>query len=434
MPSAREPRQPRRSPPLALGLATCVVALAVADRSRADDGAAAPDPGRSRAAVRTLEEAPSDQFLPPDVLATPLTKDDARGAQDLLWDRHVAAIRRDRADEFRTRRLRIGDLEMPFAFKVFGEKPERGRGLYLSLHGGGGAPARVNDQQYENQKGLYKPAEGIYLAPRAPTNNWNLWHEAHIDRFFDRLIEDLIAFEGVDPDRVYVLGYSAGGDGVYQIAPRMADRWAAAAMMAGHPNDASPLGLRNVPFALFVGGNDAAYKRNQVAREWGDKLDQLRKDDPGGYEHLVEVVAGKGHWMDREDAKAIPWMARFRRDGRPTHLVWHQDDVTRDRSYWLAVEPGRAVKGSTVLADRDGQEIRIEARGGADRILVRLDDRMLDLDRPVRVMSGGKILFEGRVPRTIATLRATLDGLGDPGLVFPAEVALTIAPPDPESQ
>ena len=40
-----------------------------------------------------------------------------------------------------------------------------------------------------------------------------------------------IVFEDVDPNRVYLLGYSAGGDGVYQLAPRMADRFAAASMM-----------------------------------------------------------------------------------------------------------------------------------------------------------------------------------------------------------
>src|SRR4029079_18976971 len=128
----------------------------------------------------------------------------------------------------------------------------------------------------------YTLDEGIYLAPRAPTNTWNLWHEAHIDRLFGRLIEDLIVLEDVNPDRVYVMGYSSGGDGVYQIAPRMADSWAGAAMMAGHPNDASPLGLRNVPFALQVGGKDAAFKRNEVAAEWGRKLDDLRKADPQG--------------------------------------------------------------------------------------------------------------------------------------------------------
>jgi predicted peptidase len=68
---------------------------------------------------------------------------------------------------------------------------------------------------------------------------------------------------------IYLLGYSAGGDGVYQLAPRMADRFAAASMMAGHPNDSTPAGLRNLPFALFMGGDDAAHNRNGVAREGG---------------------------------------------------------------------------------------------------------------------------------------------------------------------
>ncbi len=55
---------------------------------------------------------------------------------------------------------------MPFAFKVFGDKPAGGRSLYLSMHGGGQGPARVNDGQYENQKKLYQPAEGDL--PRPP--------------------------------------------------------------------------------------------------------------------------------------------------------------------------------------------------------------------------------------------------------------------------
>ena len=90
------------------------------------------------------------------------------------------------------------------------------------MHGGGGAPRRVNESQWENQIKLgkaYKPAAGLYVAPRAPTDSWNLWHEGHIDPLFDRLIQNMIVFEGVDPDRVYLMGYSAGGDGVYQLAP-----------------------------------------------------------------------------------------------------------------------------------------------------------------------------------------------------------------------
>ena len=77
---------------------------------------------------------------------------------------------------------------MKFEYKIFGEKPKGGRSLYLSLHGGGGAPTRVNDRQWRNQIRLYQPKEGVYLAPRAPTDTWNLWHQAHIDPMLDRLI------------------------------------------------------------------------------------------------------------------------------------------------------------------------------------------------------------------------------------------------------
>ena len=147
------------------------------------------------------------------------------------------------------------------------------------MHGGGGAPPQVNDGQWKNQMRLYKPNEGIYLCPRAPTDTWNLWHQSHIDPLFDRLIENMIIFEEVDPDKVYLMGYSAGGDGVYQLAPRMCDRFAAAAMMAGHPNETSPQGLRNLPFALQVGENDKSYRRNKIAESWGEKLAELKESE-----------------------------------------------------------------------------------------------------------------------------------------------------------
>ena len=86
-----------------------------------------------------------------------------------------------------------------FSFKTFGERPRGGHSLWISLHGGGGAPKRVNDQQWENQKKLYTLEEGIYLAPRAPTDTWTLWHQPHMDRLLSRLIEDLIVLEGVNP-------------------------------------------------------------------------------------------------------------------------------------------------------------------------------------------------------------------------------------------
>ncbi len=356
-----------------------------------------------------------------------LSKADAGAARKLLWEDHTGYLRATRDAELAAKAIRIGDREMKFEIVSFGKKedaPAGGRSLFLSLHGGGNGPASMNDGQWVNQVKLgqgYRPAEGLYVAPRAPTNTWNLWHEAHIDPLFDRLIADLVALEGVNPNRVYVLGYSAGGDGVYQLAPRMADRWAAAAMMAGHPNEASPLGLRNVPFAIQVGEKDDAYNRNKVAAEWGAKLDALQQDDPGGYPHFTQLHAGKGHWMDMEDRKAIPWMEKFTRTPRPDRVVWHQDDVPHTTFYWLALPAESARTGQEIFATRDGQTITLSAKE-VPQVLVRLSDEMLDLDQPVTIRIGEKEVFSARTERTIGTLARTLSERGDFELMFSAEL------------
>jgi hypothetical protein len=282
----------------------------------------------------------------------------------------------------------------------------------------------VNDGQWENQKKLYKPEEGVYVAPRAPTDTWNLWHQGHIDELFRRLISDMVVFEGVDPNRVYLMGYSAGGDGVYQLAPRMADSFAAAAMMAGHPNETRPDGLRNLPFALYMGGKDAAFNRNEIARQWKVTLADLAAKDAGGYRHEVTIFEENGHWMERKDAVAVPWMAKFTRELRPAKVVWLQDDVTSTRFYWLGNPDPKG--GQRVVASRDGQQVRIDDAGDVPMLEIWLDDTMVDLEKPVRVVHGDRVLFEGVAPRTIASIAESLAARGDPSAVFAAKIMVDL--------
>lgn len=349
-----------------------------------------------------------------------LSKDDAVRARDLLWKDHMGMIRETRSEEMKGKSISLGGKTMKFDFIVFGEKPKNGRSLFISMHGGGGAPPKVNESQWRNQMRLYKPKEGIYLCPRAPTDTWNLWHQSHIDPLFDRLIENLIIFEGVDPERVYLMGYSAGGDGVYQLAPRMCDRFAAAAMMAGHPNESSPLGLRNLPFALQVGANDGSYGRNKVAASWGTKLSDLRDDDPKGYDHFVKIHEGKGHWMNLEDSIAVPWMAKRTRNRLPEKIVWKQDDVTHGRSYWVALPPEEIKARQLIMISREGQQFNLDKADGIGTLCILLNDEMIDFAEPVTVRFGGKKIHEGKVSRSIAAISRTMIERGDPGLIFSA--------------
>src|SRR5215203_5537614 len=100
-------------------------------------------------------------------------------------------------------------------------------------------------------------------------------------------------------------------------------------------------------------------------------------------------------------------MAQQTRAPWPKKVVWHQDDVTHTRFYWLAVRAEDAAAGQTIRADADGQEIRITAEG-LHRVVLRLSDVLVDLDQPLTVTVNGRQIHEGIVPRSRHALEASL--------------------------
>ena len=258
-----------------------------------------------------------------------------------------------------------------------------------------------------------------------PGHPGNMWFKPGIDSLFDELIQTAVAVMGVNPDKVYLMGYSAGGDGVYRLAPRMADRWAAAAMMAGHPGEVSMLNLRNTPFTLWMGELDAAYDRNRMAVERGLELDSLHRADPGGYIHETHIVRGKGHWMERQDSVAVEWMAQYRRNPLPDRIVWRQENVVHPSFYWLAVPKDECVPGAMVVVERQGNQFDIKTCD-YKKLTIRLNDKLADLDQPVSVTYQGKVLYQEKPERTIRTLYRTLGERGDKGLFFCSEITVNL--------
>lgn len=318
-----------------------------------------------------------------------------------------------------------GDLKMKYSAQVFGEKPADGRSLWISMHGGGNAPTSLNDSQWENQKRLYQPAEGVYVCPRAPWDDWDMWFKNPIDKMFEELIQTMMLYYDVNPDKVYLMGYSAGGDGVWRMAPRMADHWAAASMMAGHPGDVSLLGVRNLPFMLWCGGEDAAYNRNKEVALRGVEMDSLQRSDPEGYIHETHIVAGKPHWMDLEDKAALPWMAKYKRNPYPKTVVWCQGDNGRAQFYWLGVPAAETKKGNVMRASINNNVVTI-TKCDYSQVTIYLNDQLANLDKAVKVVYKKKTLFKGKIPRTAENLQKSLEERGDPSYCFPAILKVNI--------
>lgn len=351
-------------------------------------------------------------------------KEAGRAAEiiDSLWLQETA---RELKEEWNRMIISSDSLSLPCACRTFGMFPQDGRSLFISLHGGGECPKEVNDGQWMNQIYLYELGEGVYVAPRAPWNTWDLWHREGLDKLLEDLIKACVVFEGVNPNKVYLMGYSAGGDGVWRLAPRMADRWAAAAMMAGHPGNTSQLNLLNLPFTIWMGENDSAYSRNRLAKEKGEVLDSLAAANPGKYIHSTNILKGKGHWMDGADADAIGWMSQYRRDPYPKRIVWRQEDVVRQHFYWLSAPADELAAGRTVEAVIDGNTINI-LHCDYSRLTIYLNDSMADLDKKVTIRYKGKKIARKRLRRTIANIYSSLQLHGDRSYAFPCMVEVRL--------
>jgi len=209
----------------------------------------------------------------------------------------------------------------------------------------------------------------------------------------------------------------------------MAPYWAAASMSAGHPGEASPLNLRNIGFALNMGGKDHPYDRNKHALTWKTKLDSLQKADPHGYYHQVNIFEDKGHWMEMKDAVSIPFMATFRRNPYPAKVVWLQNSFHLHQNfYWLGISqkdlsmPDIADNPNKVIkVSYEGNHISIE-ENYANELFIYLNDKMVNLDKKITISYQGKKIFSGRVRRSAQVIQQTASDRRDGAYIFSAKI------------
>ena len=203
-------------------------------------------------------------------------------------------------------------MSMRFFMEVIGEPGEDGRyPLFITLHGGGGGPAEGNNDQWIDMFNYYREAvdSGIYVACRGITDTWDLHFQEDSYPLYDRLIEAMCVNYGASPDQVYLLGFSAGGDGVYQIAPRLADRFAAVNMSSGHPNGVQLWNMANCPISLQAGIRDyydEGVLRSVRAAQFEETLSGYHEKLGSGYEHKVWIHVPEGHnYTDSEDSLSL---------------------------------------------------------------------------------------------------------------------------------
>ena len=383
----------------------------------------------------------------------PVAVEDLAGVEQALWQRYLQEEVLDtaRLTEHGERAITQAGKTMRYSMEIRGERPRDGFPLYIALHGGGGAPAEVNDAQWQQMQTYYLDSvnNGIYVAPRGITDEWNLHFDDASYALYDRLIENLVLLEGVDPDRVYLLGFSAGGDGVYQIAPRLADRFAAVSMSAGHDNGVSPTNLYRLPMLMQMGELDDAYDRNKAVVAYAQQLDTLHPEHPEGYLHALflhhdgqhnapwsdhdpagqplPIIHNPGAWLadqDRstalQDTNAVSWLSRHIRTAHPDRVVWDRTTIAPERSAWYWVE---AEDGERIDVEINRRENTIVVNATGDRLRLLLNDKMIDLRRPITITVEEQTLTVQPQP-DLRNMAETLVSKVDPKMIFPVIITL----------
>ncbi len=399
---------------------------------RDDDEKIANDPATSHSALSAADSralsAIADENFFDLVSANELLLTHPNSVRTLAWSRYlISPMGQKRRSDFKKNQVTFQKYLSPYTIKEVGTRPEGGWPLFIAMHGGGGAPQKLNDSQWRHMQIYYKDQSQVtgykYLALRAPNNTWNGFYDDYVYPLIENLIQQSVVFGDVDPNKVFIMGYSHGGYGAFAIGPKIPYRFAAVHSSAAAPTDGqtSAKTLRNTRFTFMVGEKDTAYGRRERCERFADQIKQLQSENEGDYpvEFLFKEGFGHGGLPDRD---MIGEMYDHVRNPVPKHVTWEQTDSVVKRFFWLAVD--KPARGQLIDAKINGNTIEVKTEK-CDSFSIFLDQRLIDPNQPV-VIKMGETEYKVDYKPSFKTLCESIADTGDINLSFDFEIKINV--------
>ncbi len=336
-------------------------------------------------------------------------------------------------------RIVVRDRTYQYALSVpLTYQPAKGYGLVVCLHGAGFTGEAYLDR-WQSRLG----DEYVLVCPTYPAGAW-----------FTRRAEDLVlavirAVQSryhIDADRIFLTGMSNGGIGAWLIGMHHAPMFAGLAPMASGLDDVlMPFlaNLRNTPIYIIHGAKDQVMPVD-LSRSISRELAAL------GYPHIYreherEHPMAGGHYFPREELPdLVTWLNRQRRNPLPTRLT-----VVREASHfqpfsWIRLETTDPIAAFSedLINKRDEQikgreyakldatitatnQIEVKAER-VQRYSLFLNDQLIDVAKPLTVVTNGDVSFEGTVTPSIETLLRQARLRQDPRQLFSIHLTITV--------
>ncbi|MDP9339366.1 MAG: alpha/beta fold hydrolase [Acidobacteriota bacterium] len=190
--------------------------------------------------------------------------------------------------------------------------------LILWFHGGSGRGSN-NEAQIlgENEKGahLWTTAENqaafpaFVLAPQcALGENWSDPELNEISAPLQLALDILALVQkdySIDRNRIYLVGQSMGGLGVWSLLQKYPEQWAAAVLVASYDNFTNVAAITRVPLWIFQWEMDPAVPVDLVRQ----MVKEIKK--AGGHPHYTEYRKVKNEAWNNAfvEPELVPWLA-----------------------------------------------------------------------------------------------------------------------------
>lgn len=346
---------------------------------------------------------------------------------------------------------------MSFYWGYKGEPiPQGGYPLFLYLHGSG-------PKEQEWSTGLlicngFDDAPSAYFIPQIPNEGeYYRWWQKSKQFAWERLLRQAFVSNKFNPDKIYCFGISEGGYGSQRLASFYADYLAAAGPMAGgEPLKNAPVeNCRNIAFSLRTGADDAGFYRNKLTQYTKDEFARLQSLYPNSFINKIELIPGHQHAIDYKPT--TPWLKQHTRNPYPKSFNWENfemDGLYRKGFYNLAVvERSNDNEESRTYYEMNINDNKIDLKAEIvtykcietdpywgiqlkfeksyqpatkGKIIIYLNEQLVDLKREVVLTVNGKELFKGIVKPELRHLINSCATFFDPQRLYPAAIEAEI--------